>query len=78
MDMLLTRLRTSEGIELAIIRQYYGDVILNDILRGSKLALDLNLAVIQNDCLRLTDPDGFLFSNQIISNIFTEISELEI
>jgi hypothetical protein len=29
------------------------------------------------DFLRLQDPDGFLFSNSIISQIFVELDELE-
>ena len=77
-DTLLTRLRTLEGIDLSIIRNYYDAKVLKDILRGAKLALDLQLAVVENDILRLTDPEGFLFSNQIISSIFSEIKGLEL
>jgi len=86
-DVIMTRLRTSDGLDLDWIKNVYGEETVNSILRSSQLALDLNLAVIEESVsddngqnimrsfgvLRLKDPDGFLFSNTIISSIFVEL-----
>jgi putative oxygen-independent coproporphyrinogen III oxidase len=79
-DILLTRLRTADGLDLEWVRQKYGDDTVERILRGVQLAMELNLATIELQqetkvLLRLQDSMGFLFSNTILSNIFVELSE---
>ena len=80
----MTKLRTREGLDLNWIRQAHvgGEAKADAVLRGAELALDMDLAKRErnedrsHDCLRLQDPDGFLFSNNIISQIFVELDEL--
>lgn len=82
-DDVLISLRTSAGLPLARVRARAGRAALSAVLRGAQAALDLGLAVRDTSripptnklrsFLRLTDPDGFLVSNNIIANIFTEI-----
>ena len=80
LDTILTRLRTKEGLDLNwIAAQDKGDNLLQCILKGAELGLELGLAErVQgkdddDDTLRLIDPEGFLFSNTVISSIFAEL-----
>ena len=83
-DVIMTKLRTREGLDLNWIRKADtgGEAKADAVLRGAKLALDMDLAERERsddnvyDYLRLQDPDGFLFSNNIISQIFVELDEL--
>lgn len=79
-DSIMTRLRTSDGLDLDFVAQVYGANKVERILKGAQLGIDLDLAQVlkagKNDnygLLRLKDPEGFLFSNSIISSIFVEI-----
>jgi len=78
-NILMTRLRTSDGLDLDWIRRTYGEQMVNKILHSARMALDLNLAKVVGGekanygTLCLIDPDGFLFSNTIISSIFLEL-----
>jgi oxygen-independent coproporphyrinogen-3 oxidase len=80
-DVIMTRLRTSDGLDLDWIKDNApnGDVVVEQILTGASLGLELGLAARHIHkkkslgTLRLADPDGFLFSNSIISSIFVEL-----
>jgi len=82
----MTRLRTSEGLDLDWVanNHEYGETHVEKIIRGFDLAIDLNLGVRDNasrgkhGCIRLTDSKGFLYSNNIISNVFVELSEIDL
>jgi oxygen-independent coproporphyrinogen-3 oxidase len=77
MDTVLKRLRTSDGLSLDWVQGRFGENYVNAILRGAQLGLDLNLANIDpSNTLRLVDPNGFLYSNSIISSIFVELEDL--
>ena len=79
LDLVMTRLRTSDGLDLDFVADKFGQARVDDILSGFQLAMDLNLGTSitseQNrlGSIRLNDPDGFLFSNNIISNVFLEL-----
>lgn len=81
-DIIMTRLRTSDGLDLDWIRDNVpgGQEVVKMIMKGAGMALDLGLAEhVRSDrdgilgTLRLVDPSGFLFSNSIISSIFVEL-----
>ena len=74
---LLTRLRTCEGLDLSLIRKACDENMVQRIIRGAKIGIDLNLAEFsqENETLKLVDPEGFLFSNYVISSILAEIDE---
>jgi len=75
-DVIMTRLRTIDGLDLKWLGKVYGHTIVESVLRGAELALDLELATVDDDqTLRLTDPKGFLFSNTIVSSIFVELDD---
>jgi coproporphyrinogen III oxidase-like Fe-S oxidoreductase len=83
LDTIMTRLRTIEGLDLNwIASKDNGNELLECVMRGSELGLELGLAEIvpghlansvDRGFLRLTDPQGFLFSNNVISSIFAEL-----
>ena len=76
-DELLTSLRTAAGIDLARVCDVYGSEYEAAVRRGAQEAIDLGLAVIEGDVLRLTDPDGFLFSNYALAAVFGEVGEVD-
>ncbi len=75
----MKRMRTSDGLDLEWIQQRFGSKIRDTIVKGATLGLELNLAEILGEddrvILRLKDPDGFLYSNYIISSIFAELGD---
>ena len=81
LDLVMTRMRTSDGLDIDFVADKFGQKCADNILSGFQLALDLNLGTTitseQNKLgsIRLNDPDGFLFSNNIISNVFLELEE---
>lgn len=74
-DIVMKRLRTSDGLDLEWIQERFGAEQRNTIVKGAQLGLELNMAQLDQDGarLRLVDPDGFLYSNYIISSIFAEL-----
>lgn len=77
-DTIMTRLRTSDGLDMKWITEIdeeYGYGLYDKIIAGASLGLELDLMHWNEtkDILTLKTPDGFLFSNSIISSIFAEI-----
>lgn len=83
-DVILTRLRTKDGLDLGWIEKKQEERgfhnLLEKVLHGAELGLELGFLKVEknrdndgSDFLYLTDPDGFLFSNSVISSIFAEI-----
>lgn len=77
LDVILTRLRTSEGLDLDWIAKHedYGESYVESIMKGVKFFEETGLVTLSPGRIKLTDPDGFLFSNNIISNIFAELDD---
>ena len=76
-DELLTGLRTAEGIDLKRICDVYGSEYERAVRRGAREAVELGLAVVEGEVLKLTDPDGFLFSNYALASVFGEVGEVD-
>jgi coproporphyrinogen III oxidase-like Fe-S oxidoreductase len=87
MNVVLKRLRTSEGLCLNWIQRTFstykkpqlGKLYVDAILSGTKLAMDLGFATFDEEekIIRLNQPDGFLYSNTIISDIFIALEEVK-
>jgi coproporphyrinogen III oxidase-like Fe-S oxidoreductase len=59
-DILLKRLRTSDGLDLEWLESTYGIKVVEKVLMGAQLGLDLGLAEkSDSNSLRLRDPDGY-------------------
>lgn len=77
LDLVLKRLRTSEGLDLNWICHEFGSQYENAIRRGAALGIELGMATVdERGVLKLTDPRGLLYSNSIISTIFAELENL--
>ncbi len=89
LETLMLGLRLAEGVRLDAIVARFGEVILIDLWSclaryqrvGWVEILDDNLQVCQNvveltqhDSIRLTDPDGMLFSNVVLTEIFARVN----
>jgi putative oxygen-independent coproporphyrinogen III oxidase len=85
LETLMLRLRLREGVELRSIAAEFGTTILDDLWQciakyqrygwvevlGCNRQVMLDVAKLsENDSIRLTDPDGLLFSNVVLSEIF--------
>ena len=58
-DILLKRLRTTDGLDLTWLESRYGSEIVQEVLEGAKLGLELKLAEhTEENIIRLTDPEG--------------------
>ena len=58
-DILLKRLRTTDGLDLNWLKSNYGSETVKGVLEGAKLGLELELAEhTDGNILRLMDPDG--------------------
>ncbi|GAB5361644.1 hypothetical protein AAMO2058_000730200 [Amorphochlora amoebiformis] len=83
-DHVMLGLRLLEGIDLELMRHKFGGDVVQHLLKGVAPAVDKNLAIIDRkeldskpSRLRLHDPEGFLRSSDIISDIFAELPGLE-
>jgi coproporphyrinogen III oxidase-like Fe-S oxidoreductase len=78
-------LRTADGLDLNYLEENYGPIAVEKILIAVKPYIENGL-VIKDDremsiaphtfssVVRLSDPDGFLLSNDIISSVFVELT----
>ena len=88
LETLMLGLRLSQGINLEDLSQQFATEVIKKIVtllipfyqQGLVQFLDHHHNLIQPNfhqgLIRLTDPDGFLVSNEILSTLFAELSEL--
>ncbi len=70
LDSLMVGLRLKEGIDLERFRKQFGGNAIAQILQCLQPYEKANWAEITPERLRLTDPEGFLFSNVILTKLF--------
>ncbi len=76
LDTLMQGLRLAEGISLDRLRQNYGDALVATVLNCLQPYFQKGWAKIAGDRqahLMLTIPDGWLFSNEIIADLFAAL-----
>ena len=81
LDYVMLRLRLADGIPLTEMRQRHGhsaaqtvvDTLLSGDLYRGRFACETMIKGQQRH-VRLTDPEGFLMSNDCISTLFAELS----
>ena len=80
-DYIMLQLRKSDGLRLSRIRDCYmhGDMIAQAILHALEVRLEQGTACYdkKSDTVKLVDPQGFLVSNDIISDVFAAIDNLQ-
>lgn len=72
LETLMLGLRLSEGVNLEKINLQFGDKIVEQIIKCVQPYLAKNWVLIdeKTNYLKLTDPEGFLYSNIILSDLF--------
>jgi putative oxygen-independent coproporphyrinogen III oxidase len=76
LDTLMQGLRLAEGISLDCLRQNYGDALLATVLNCLQPYVQKGWAKIAGDRqaqLMLAIPDGWLFSNEVIADLFAAL-----
>lgn len=76
LEEIMVALRTSDGLDLGSVAKRHGHGIVSTICDSVREAQQQGLAIIDDDRtnLRLSSPDGFLVSNDVISTIFAELT----
>lgn len=79
LDDIMLGMRLSDGIDLSRLSATYGDQLSKSLEHGLRKNAELGLVSIEEDRgtlirARLTDPDGFLFSNNVIAELFETIN----
>lgn len=78
LDTIMLRLRLAEGLDLDRLAEQFGRQVKDLTLKGLRPHLERGTAVFIKDVpatVRLADPDGFLVSNDIISDVFSVLSD---
>lgn len=71
--LAMTSLRRAEGLDLGLVEREFGGGCAAAIRGAAEFFVGVGVCEIGGSVLRLTDPDGFLFSNQVLSEIFLAI-----
>ena len=67
-DFIITRLRTSEGINLAVLKEKFGESFFNYCLENAKQQIKSGFLQIKNNCLVLTEK-GIFISDGILGDL---------
>jgi len=70
LDTLMLGLRLAEGLSLSHLSQQFGEETVKEILTCLQPYFNQGWVELNNENLRLSDPDGFLFSNTVLARLF--------
>ena len=78
-DAIMLQLRKSQGLDLESIKRTYtyGSAIVDAMLNVANTHRERGFVEYNDGYLRLVDPEGFLFSNDVISDIFVELDRIK-
>ena len=71
-------LRLAEGIDLEPFENTFGAAFTTMLTTQLQPYTASGQAVLENQRLRLSDPDGFLISNTILADLFNGIEQLTV
>lgn len=74
LEVVMLALRTSDGLDLLSIEKMYGEQSKALVINSIAPHVANGLVLHENNNVRLTDPQGFLLSNDIISSVFAALS----
>jgi putative oxygen-independent coproporphyrinogen III oxidase len=69
-ETLMLGLRLAEGVSLTEVGDRFGKEVVEKMVSGLQRDRDRGWVEVQGDCLRLSDPEGFLFSNPVLAELF--------
>jgi oxygen-independent coproporphyrinogen-3 oxidase len=71
LETLMLGLRLAEGVNLGAIERDFGSEVKNSMIEVLQPHIRRDLVILDGDkTIRLTDPEGFLFSNQVLTDLF--------
>ncbi|MEH2258167.1 radical SAM family heme chaperone HemW [Nostoc sp.] len=73
LETLMLGLRLAEGLSLATLAEAYGEEKVEEICRCLQLYFEKGWVEIAEGRLRLIDPQGFLFSNVVLAELFEKL-----
>lgn len=77
LETLMLGLRLAEGLSVAALQQQFGPAVVERILKCLQSYRSQGWVDLQLDSpaarIQLTDPEGFLFSNQVLSALWQEL-----
>ncbi len=73
LETLMLGLRLAEGVNLAVLVEQFGEKKIEEIEKCLQPYFQQGWIKLEKERLRLSDPDGFLFSNVILSKLFAEL-----
>jgi putative oxygen-independent coproporphyrinogen III oxidase len=77
LETLMLGLRLSEGISLSKIKEQFGETVQQKILDSLQKYHDQGwIDDLSIERLKLTDPEGFLFSNTVLATLFQHLDDL--
>ncbi len=77
LETLMLGLRLAEGLNLKALQQTFGEASVTSILDCLQSYPDWVIVDPRKEQIRLTDPDGFLFSNQVLVALWETLSPNE-
>ena len=74
LDTLMLGLRLKEGVNLLSIEKKFGTDTVSQIIKTLQAPIEQKLVIFSNNSknLRLSDPEGFLYSNSVLTELFIE------
>ena len=73
LETLMLGLRLAEGVSLAMLTQKFGEEKLKEIHQCLQPYLENSWVEVFGGRLRLSDPQGFLFSNVVLADLFEKL-----
>ncbi|OYD97726.1 coproporphyrinogen III oxidase [Nostoc sp. 'Peltigera membranacea cyanobiont' 210A] len=73
LETLMLGLRLAEGLSLAALTAAYGEAKVEEICRYLQLYFEKGWVEVTRGRLRLIDPQGFLFSNVVLAELFEKL-----
>ena len=76
LDQVMVGLRLAVGISLAQILERYGLTQQEWLIKSLQPFKSKGWIVFEGDTVRLSDPEGFLFSNVVLATVFEQLSQV--
>ncbi|BDI20156.1 hypothetical protein ANSO36C_59580 [Nostoc cf. commune SO-36] len=73
LETLMLGLRLAEGVSLAALAEVFGEEKVEEICRCLQEYFDRGWVEVAGGRLRLIDPQGFLFSNVVLAELFEKL-----
>ena len=73
LETLMLGLRLAEGVDLQILTEQFGEHKIEEIVQILQPYFEKDWVKIRDKRLQLKDPDGFLFSNVVLAELFEKL-----